>query len=344
MGGYILLVEDNEINQELALELLGNADILARAANDGREALQILEDEVFDGVLMDVHMPEMDGLTATREIRKQDRLKDLPVIAMTASAMIGDRERALEAGMNDFATKPINPYALFTTMAKWITPAKPLDAAAVGRGRTEPETEAAIPPLAGIDTAAGLAATQGNRALYLRLLRKFRGGQGDFVKRFGAAREDNDPDAATRAAHTLKGVAGNIGAKGIEEAAKALEIVCRESRPEEEIDGLLGAVAIQLDQVIGALDGLDRSSEEAPWDIDEIDREKAGPLLRRLDDLLADDDTDAGEVVEELTGLFRGAKHQAALDRLGALVNGYRFEEARKALEALVAALDIERR
>ena len=104
----ILLVEDNEINQEVALELLSNAGIIAEVANNGQEALEILEKEDFDGVLMDMQMPVMDGVTATRAIRRRKQLGDLPVIAMTANAMAGDRDRCLQAGMNDHIAKPIN--------------------------------------------------------------------------------------------------------------------------------------------------------------------------------------------------------------------------------------------
>ena len=127
-GAHILLVEDNEINQELALELLANAGVTADVATNGQEALDILAEQAFDGVLMDVQMPVMDGYAATREIRKQDRFKDLPVIAMTANAMAGDREQAIAVGMDDHIAKPINVREMLTTMARWISPGDPLEA------------------------------------------------------------------------------------------------------------------------------------------------------------------------------------------------------------------------
>ncbi|WP_020585720.1 cache domain-containing protein [Desulfobacter curvatus] len=120
-GSRILLVEDNEINQELATELLTHNDILVETANDGLEALNMLADQNFDGVLMDCQMPVMDGYEATRKIREQKKFKDLPVIAMTANAMVGDREKALDAGMNDHIAKPIDPDEMYKTMAKWIS-------------------------------------------------------------------------------------------------------------------------------------------------------------------------------------------------------------------------------
>jgi len=115
-GAKILLVEDNEINQELACELLANAGIIVTIANDGQEALDILSQESFDGVLMDCQMPVMDGYTATTKIRNQEQFKQLAVIAMTANVMSGDREKALSAGMNDLIGKPINVGDMFTTI------------------------------------------------------------------------------------------------------------------------------------------------------------------------------------------------------------------------------------
>lgn len=120
-GSRILLVEDNEINQELATELLTHNNIAVETANDGREALNFLADQNVDGVLMDCQMPVMDGYEATRKIREQEKFKALPIIAMTANAMVGDREKALDAGMNDHIAKPIDPDEMYRTMAKWIS-------------------------------------------------------------------------------------------------------------------------------------------------------------------------------------------------------------------------------
>jgi CheY-like chemotaxis protein/two-component sensor histidine kinase len=122
LGAAILLVEDNEINQMVASELLQNAGFKVSIANNGREALEIIQKEKFDLVFMDIQMPEMDGLSATREIRKIERLKSIPIIAMTANAMSGDREESLMAGMNDHVNKPIDVTACFKTMLKWIPP------------------------------------------------------------------------------------------------------------------------------------------------------------------------------------------------------------------------------
>lgn len=123
-GAKILLVEDNEFNQMVALHVLRDNELISTLATNGQEALDMLEDQVFDGVLMDCQMPVMDGYEATQEIRKQEKYQDLPVLAMTANAMVGDREEVLAAGMNDHIAKPFNKEDLFITMAKWIQPKK----------------------------------------------------------------------------------------------------------------------------------------------------------------------------------------------------------------------------
>jgi PAS domain S-box-containing protein len=128
-GARVLLVEDNLINQELARDLLGRANIVVQLAQDGREALDMLARERFDAVLMDCQMPVMDGYAATRELRRSPQWKDLPVIAMTANAMVGDREKVLAAGMNDHIAKPISFVELFRTLARWLRPMAPLAAA-----------------------------------------------------------------------------------------------------------------------------------------------------------------------------------------------------------------------
>jgi len=151
-GARVLLVEDNEINQELALELLKSNGVSVEVANNGQEALDILSDKDFanncDGVLMDCQMPVMDGYEATRQLRKQEQFKDLPILAMTANAMLGDKEKVLAAGMNDHIAKPINIRDMFTSMANWITPSNP-DRKVVASNFNEQNVENTLPELTG---------------------------------------------------------------------------------------------------------------------------------------------------------------------------------------------------
>ena len=121
-GALVLLVEDNELNQELAMEVLTMNGINVEVASNGMEALKLLDEQTFDGILMDCQMPIMDGYEATRKIREQDKFRELPVIAMTANVMKHDVEKCLEVGMNDHIAKPLDPDVMFLTMAKWIKP------------------------------------------------------------------------------------------------------------------------------------------------------------------------------------------------------------------------------
>ncbi|MBI5719593.1 MAG: response regulator [Burkholderiales bacterium] len=246
-GAHILLVEDNAINRELAADLLGRAGVVVSVAGDGQQALDRLASERFDAVLMDCQMPVMDGYAATRAIRRRPPLQTLPVIAMTANAMVGDREAVLAAGMNDHIAKPIVVEEMFATLARWVRPGRSAVAAEVG-----PRTSA-WPELSHIDTRCGLANCGGNGVLYRRVLGLFREREADFAQRFQDARDRGDIDAAMRAAHDLKGVSGSLGMHALHAASVALERACLDGARDAEIGGLLHKAARELDAVIEEL-------------------------------------------------------------------------------------------
>ena len=247
-GTRVLLVEDNAFNREVALEILGRAGVAVSIACNGQEALDMLERETFDAVLMDCQMPVMDGYAATRALRQRPQLQGLPVIAMTANAMVGDREKVLAAGMNDHIAKPIKFDDMFSTLARWVRPTK--------RVSSGPAVANADPlaALSGIDTRAGLEGLMGNDALYRRLLCMFRDGHVDFQARFAAARAAGDSAAATRMAHDLKSMAAALGVHEIQHAAAALEQACVQETG--EIDALGENVARLLDPVLEELQAL----------------------------------------------------------------------------------------
>jgi len=251
-GAKVLLVEDNEINQELANELLSSNGIEVVAAFDGSKALSLLQTDTYDGVLMDCQMPIMDGYTATTKIRRQEHLKDLPILAMTANAMAGDRQKAIECGMNDHIPKPIDVDNLFLTMAKWITPGNPLPAQhppEVLVNNTGASEE--LPELPGINIQAGLKTTNNNLKLYRRVLVRFRDEQADFEQKFRSAQTSNDMETATREAHTLKGLAANLGMHALQQAAFKLEAACK-NQP-EIVENMLKDVLKELKEVIDGL-------------------------------------------------------------------------------------------
>jgi len=204
---------------------------------------------------MDCQMPVMDGYTATRLLRQQPQWKNLPVIAMTANAMVGDRDKVLAAGMNDHIAKPIKIDDFFATIARWVRPAK-RNAAESPVAATAPAPADSLAGLPGIDLQAGLDGLQGNRKLYGRLLRMFRDSEGDFPARFSAALAAGDGAGAKRLAHDLKGLAGALGMSEIQQAATALEASCLHAGGEAEVDALARQVGHLLAPVIAGLQSL----------------------------------------------------------------------------------------
>lgn len=265
MGRRVLLVEDNALNQELAQELLGEAGMEVMLANHGQEALDILAvDDRFDAILMDCQMPVMDGYEAARRIRQQAKFAAVPILAMTANAMSGDREKVLAAGMNDHIPKPLDVQHMFNTIAHWIQTlsavndgAEPVveQRASASVPVKTPVTEAGQVELAGIDTFAGLRAANQNQQLYHRLLLRFAESGARFARDFDAARQSDDPVATMRCAHTLKGTAATVGALAVQRAAAALEARLKAPTADTapDVERLLAATLVELTVV---LDGL----------------------------------------------------------------------------------------
>jgi len=336
-GAEILLVEDNEMNQELAKELLEDAGILVTIAEDGQAALDAVYQKKYDGVLMDVQMPVLDGYSATKKIRKDRKFKDLPIIAMTANVMASDLAKAEEAGMNGHIGKPLNVNEMFKTMAEWITPANPALAPRDQPGKgNSPEDE--IPELEGIDTRFGLKTTAGNRTLYKKLLNKFFESQSDFAEQFKASLEDDDPTAPERTAHTLKGVAANLGAKAVQAAAAELETACKEEKPQDILISILDSVVEALLPVIASLSDFcqipmhENASEiVSDFDISEYisDLEKAVGLCEGYD-------TQAGELLERIEAQSKGHTANQSLQDALSYINDYEFEEAAEVINELL--------
>ena len=329
-GARILLTEDNEMNQELAMELLSQAGIQVTIANHGQEALDILDkDPNFDGVLMDCQMPVMDGYTATREIRKLPQFAKLPIIAMTANAMAGDREKVLEAGMWDHIAKPLNVQAMFGTIAKWIKPSNPTQLAEIQEG-----VVASVPgklPLSnlkGIDIQVGLNTTMDNEDLYRRLLTKFYQGQKDFAQVFSLALKDADADAAMRCAHTLKGNAGNIGAKGVQVVAGDLEEACKNRVGDSQIQDLLAQVVLELEPVISSLAALEGSTMSGSSPTLSFDPEQIQQKLDALKRLLEENDGDAGDCLVDILEQVQGSPASLQLKQVLKHIENYDFDIA----------------
>ena len=253
-GLTVLLAEDNEVNVELAVDLLQRVGIRVVVARDGEQALAALQAQPVDGVLMDCQMPVVDGLSATRRIRQAPGWRTLPVIAMTANAMVGDREQALAAGMNDHVPKPIDVEELYGALARWLPdpPADGAPTADVVPGAGD------LPPLPGIDAAAGLHRAGGQEALYRRLLRLFERQLQRFLPELRAALDGGDYAAASSLVHSLKGAASTVGAHSIDLASQALERVLAIAEDGAALRAGVQTLADEIDRVRPGLQSLSR--------------------------------------------------------------------------------------
>jgi len=261
-GARVLLVEDNEINQQVASEILKGAGLEVTLANNGQEAVHAVKQGKFHAVLMDIQMPVMDGYEATMRIRKwevglrnkkgintdlkseirdlKSQIQEIPIIAMTAHAMTGDREKSLQAGMVDHVAKPIDPDQLFTTLQKWILPLSnqdPIPSAAIesagsGKGTVSKDALSAEPvktdddlpeTLQGFDIEQGLKRMQGNRKLYRKLLLDFASDYDNAADDIHRALTAGDINQVHSLVHNIKGLAGNLSATGLQNAATAMD-------------------------------------------------------------------------------------------------------------------------
>ena len=339
----VLLVEDNEMNQEVARELLQSVGFVVDIAENGAIALEKIQRATppYSVVLMDMQMPVMDGLTATREIRKLPKYADLPIVAMTANAMAGDRDRCLEAGMNDHVPKPIDPEQLWSTLTRWI---KPLDARVVAelahQAVSQPQEDSAtLAPIAGLDVKAGLHRALGRQALYVSLLRQFALGQADFPTRLTAALAQPDWQDAQRLAHTLKGLAAQIGAVELSDQAAALEHAIRQRQALATFGGLQATVADQLTKLISAI------MQELPPEAQtissvDIDPGQLKDISTRLAAQLAIDDFASGEAFDANADLMRAALGEH-FKPISDAIHNFDFATALDLLAKAVAVYDI---
>jgi CheY-like chemotaxis protein len=234
LGTSILLVEDNEINQQVAYELLHEVGIEVEIAENGVVAIEKLKSSGIPSkyhlILMDIQMPVMDGYTATIEIRKIKEFDSIPIVAMTADAMSGIKEKCISCGMQDFITKPIKPEELFNTATKYIVPKD----AKTGLKLVETEKhftgdDIIIPDFTLIDVNDGLERLGGMKKLYLNILLKFYETNLNSIEELKSAIRENDKERAVRIAHSIKGASGNIGAKKLYEEASKIEIILKEN-------------------------------------------------------------------------------------------------------------------
>ena len=299
-GARILLVDDSDLNLQVAGELLRQAQLYVEVAHDGREAVDKVNSAHYDCVLMDVQMPVMDGYTATENIRSQPAFADLPVLAMTANAMPQDRVRGAEAGMNAYIPKPIDPADLYRALLQWIEPGeRDYDEESFAVGQASAETLAELPgELPGINISEGLARVGGNTALYLSLLQDLCKDYADAARRIQSMLENGDADGAGQLAHKLRGIANNLGAAELGAAAEAVEL------PLKSGDTVNAAALQQLQQALAqtadsqaTLLPLMSMGDESSGALDDAERRH---LLGELVQAVAENNPEAIDLVEKL--------------------------------------------
>ncbi|MDP2076621.1 MAG: response regulator, partial [Sulfuricurvum sp.] len=339
-GAHVLLVEDNEINMELALEQLQDAGIKVDVAVNGAQAVEKIKHTDYDGVLMDCQMPIMDGFEATRQIRKDERFKNLPILAMTANAMAGDKEKCIESGMNDHIPKPINVAQLFLTMAHWIKPANPIVSILQPTDDTHDNAQI-LPDIPELEVNNTLIRLGGNIKLLRKLIRRFSETQFNVVLRIKEALAIDNIEVAIREAHTLKGLAGTIGARLIEEHAQILEKSLKENVTQgrdESISNLeidLISLLSQIKSVYGTEVEIIPAGKQPTLS---IDKDMLATKLRQFNEQLTDLDADSSTT---LIGLYDELSGFEEMKKIQKYVDEFEYEEAQKELLILADSLGI---
>ncbi|MFA0011338.1 response regulator [Vibrio sp. 10N.261.46.E12] len=345
VGAEILLVEDNEINQQIALELLELAGLTVTVANNGKIAVELIENKEFDAVLMDIQMPVMDGYTATRLIRENGKNRDLPIIAMTANAMSGDKEKCLAAGMNDHLPKPINPQDVYNTLTQWVTPTGKV--LVVNKDALEGSHESAL-NLPEFNVEAALARMGGRVKTYREALSKVAVTEADAVVRMRSAIDKEDYQSAVLSAHTLKGVAATLGVEFVVPPAEKLELLFNERIENgteitpDVLEDLFEQCEVMLTQMISTI----QHDQHTQNDIEEHHQQSAKPeldnstLLALLIEIKAQIDNFDSTVVDAVDNLLEFELASAtyeALEEIREAVNQYDFDLGEEQIDKLIA-------
>ena len=250
---HVLIAEDNRINQQVVKEFLQLSGVTVDLANDGQEALQLLERNVYDAVLMDVHMPVMGGVEATEHIRGQERYAGLPIIALTAGVTQEERERCKASGMNDFVAKPVNPEELIGVLCYWIMRGTHLAKEPQPAHIEMPQQESALPDLPGFDLTNLMAMVGGDENIVVQLLRTLHEDSATTLAEVEARISENNLEEARKLVHAIKGSSGNLGATRLHAAAEALEKLLKQGKLDQEVYAKFRQAVLDTRQVLARL-------------------------------------------------------------------------------------------
>ena len=339
-GARVLLVEDNELNREVATGLLEAAPVTVSAADNGEVAIRMLNETKYDMVLMDMQMPVMDGLAASRAIRQNSQFKDLPIIAMTANAMAGDREKCLEAGMNDHLAKPIDPDKLFNALLRWIPARTAAPNVATVVTAQRPPADLAALEIPGIDTRSALERTGGNRQRYVSLLRRFADSQVGAVGEIRAALKAQDFATAQRIAHSLKGAAANLGANALATAAGNAEVAIK---TQSDVEPAVREMEQTLCAAVGAIQKAFPSAEKVgSTPSGNGDPSVVLQPLSRLKKLLEADDSEAAEFIVEAQDTLSAVLSRTEIETLTRMVGDFDYQSALRAVSGIADRLSLK--
>lgn len=336
-GATLLLVEDNEINQQVATELLQDMGFWIAIAENGSIAIEKImkqtPEDKFDAVLMDLQMPEMDGYQATREIRKHFQQHELPIIAMTADAVSGVKEKVMNAGMNDYLTKPIEPAKLVNLLVKWIKPGKRMPFNQI-IFQENSGTNMQLPQLSGINLQGGLHRVNGNKKLYSKLLVSFRNDNLHCARDIKQALEREDPRFAARLVHSINGSAGNLGADDLANIAAQLDKKLKdENYDKKTVDDLLRemekVMSIVFDSISENMDLLEAAGNDSLSEGKEVlDKENILEQIKILKKLIHDNNTQALDQIEIIIMFFKDSLIRGVLENIRKRLEIYDFDEA----------------
>jgi len=341
-GAKILVVEDNEINQEIVTELLNFNSFKISIANNGREAVAAVEKETFDLIFMDIQMPEMDGLEATKCIRDKG-YSDIPIIAMTAHAMTGDRDKSLVAGMNDHVTKPLDPNKVYDALIQWI-PEKEQNIDSLSHKASEQtqdtitETQGMLPKvIPGICIENGLERLNGSEEIFLKLLEKFFNAYSSSdLERLKHCLNNNEMEQAKRWVHTLKGVSGNIGALDLQQQTLTLEnsIETQDSQLNDHLEAF-SQQFLNLLESLGKLNYSEPQSSELERQ-EQIDPQLLQQKLQELSDVIKKrKPKPCKQIMDDITAYQLPESIAQEIEDLDNSLKRYRFKKAATVLAAI---------